>query len=175
MTSTAPDWRLETRYRLADDVSEERLDTLMDMAEESGLALSRDPIGLSLIGYVPSGDGVPEVALSTHTRSATAWLGEHGVPAVLVSTRALREDLHEHEAQQPDTPDLLAATDVAELLRISRQRVHQLLSDHRAFPAPYARLGSGPIWTRPAVEAFARGWTRRPGRRRRDAPARRAG
>ncbi|GEL19342.1 hypothetical protein PA7_31790 [Pseudonocardia asaccharolytica DSM 44247 = NBRC 16224] len=42
--------------------------------------------------------------------------------------------------------------------------LHQLHSEHPEFPAPYARLGSGPIWTRPVIEHFASVWVRKPGR-----------
>jgi hypothetical protein len=83
--------------------------------------------------------------------------------ATLVGATGETAELAERHAFAPDTPELLAATDVAELLRVSRQRVHQLQA-RADFPAPYARLGAGPIWTRPAIEAFARTWTRKPGR-----------
>ena len=56
------------------------------------------------------------------------------------------------------------------MLGVTRQRVHQLSGQHPEFPAPYARLGVGPVWTRPTIEAFQQRWTRKPGR-----PARQVG
>jgi predicted DNA-binding transcriptional regulator AlpA len=87
-----------------------------------------------------------------------------GGNAEVVDVRVCAPEIYESEALRPDTPDLLAATDVAELLGVSRQRVHQLAREHPRFPAPYVRLGSGPIWSRPAIEHFDRLWTRKPGR-----------
>jgi len=74
-------------------------------------------------------------------------------------------ELFEKHAFDPDTPELLSAQDVADVLGVSRQRVWQL-AKRTDFPAPYARLGSGPIWTRPAVDRFGRAWDRKPGRPR---------
>ncbi|MGH3722469.1 MAG: hypothetical protein ACRDRI_27275, partial [Pseudonocardiaceae bacterium] len=41
---------------------------------------------------------------------------------------------------------------------------HQLAASNTRFPAPVARVGTGPLWTVPAIEHFARVWDRRPGR-----------
>jgi predicted DNA-binding transcriptional regulator AlpA len=50
--------------------------------------------------------------------------------------------------------------EVAEMLSVSRQRVHQLLRHHADFPAPVAELKAGKIWLkRDIVE-----WARRSGR-----------
>lgn len=78
--------------------------------------------------------------------------------------RVSTPNVYEAEAVRPDTPELMAAADVAALLRISRQRVHQLRREHPDFPAPYQELGSGPVWVRPAIENFERIWQRKPGR-----------
>lgn len=84
--------------------------------------------------------------------------------SAIVGASGETAELAERHAFAPDTPELLAATDVAELLGVTRQRVHQLHSERADFPAPFVRLGSGPVWTRPAIEAFAKAWTRKPGR-----------
>ena len=66
----------------------------------------------------------------------------------------------------PVSPELLSAADVADVLDVSRQRVHQLATSHPRFPEPYVRLATGPIWTLPVIEHFRDTWDRRPGRRR---------
>lgn len=91
--------------------------------------------------------------------SYEAEVNDFAIVAVGVET----PEVAERRALRPDTPELLAATDVAELLGVSRQRVHQL-SERPDFPAPYVRLGSGPVWTRPTIEAFDEAWSRKPGR-----------
>ena len=61
------------------------------------------------------------------------------------------------------THHLVGATEIAKLLGLTRQRVHQLaaLDD---FPRPTAILSSSIIWEREAVEE----WARRTGRMQAD-------
>jgi hypothetical protein len=61
-------------------------------------------------------------------------------------------------------PGLLGAQEAAAALGVSRQRFHQLRQSGR-FPVPVTELGSGPIWSRSAVESFASRWLRSPGPR----------
>jgi hypothetical protein len=61
-------------------------------------------------------------------------------------------------------PGLLGAQEAAAALAVSRQRFHQLRQSGR-FPVPVIELGSGPVWSRSAVESFARRWLRSPGPR----------
>jgi len=49
--------------------------------------------------------------------------------------------------------DLLGVHEIAELLGLSRQRVHQLASQ-ADFPKPIARLNAGDIWTRADIEQW---------------------
>jgi predicted DNA-binding transcriptional regulator AlpA len=52
--------------------------------------------------------------------------------------------------------DLVGITEIAELLRVSRQRVYQLLESDDSFPQPVAVISAGRIWRRADVEAWAR-------------------
>jgi len=58
------------------------------------------------------------------------------------------------------TNHLLGVAEIALMLKLSRQRVHQLMREDRTFPAPVAVLKAGGVWERVAVEA----WARRTGR-----------
>lgn len=62
-------------------------------------------------------------------------------------------------------PELVGASEVAEMLGVTRQRVHQVVQDHRDFPAAQ-RTASGAVWEKEAVEQWARDWKpkRKPGR-----------
>lgn len=53
----------------------------------------------------------------------------------------------------------MGLTEIAELLGVSRQRVHQLAQSD-GFPEPTARLSAGLIWAREDVEE----WAKRTGR-----------
>ncbi|MDE0778276.1 MAG: DNA-binding protein [Nocardioides sp.] len=51
--------------------------------------------------------------------------------------------------------DLMGVTEIAELLGLTRQRVHQLRQSED-FPRPVADISAGSIWERADVEAWAR-------------------
>jgi hypothetical protein len=61
-------------------------------------------------------------------------------------------------------PHLVGTAEVAELLGVSRQRIHELRKADR-FPEPMIELAAGPIWLRPAIEKWDAERDRRPGRR----------
>lgn len=63
-----------------------------------------------------------------------------------------------------ELPELVSGREAATILGITRQRVHQLATEHPLFPAPVAHLAAGKIWLRADIEEFARVWTRKPGR-----------
>jgi predicted DNA-binding transcriptional regulator AlpA len=46
--------------------------------------------------------------------------------------------------------------DVAKLLGLTRQRVHQIVDEDPSFPAPVATLSVGRVWERSDVEKWAR-------------------
>jgi predicted DNA-binding transcriptional regulator AlpA len=50
--------------------------------------------------------------------------------------------------------ELLGTAEIADMLRVSRQRVHQLTS-RADFPAPVAVLKAGMFWRRADVEEWA--------------------
>ena len=54
--------------------------------------------------------------------------------------------------------------EVAEILGVSRQRVHQLIQAYDDFPAPEAELAVGRIWKRAVILEWARDHPRKPGR-----------
>jgi predicted DNA-binding transcriptional regulator AlpA len=62
----------------------------------------------------------------------------------------------------------ISASEIAELLGISRQRVYQLLEEREDFPRPVAETPRGAMWDRRDVEQWARK-PRRRGRPRREA------
>lgn len=61
--------------------------------------------------------------------------------------------------------DFVGGAEVAAMLGISRQRLHQLRQEGR-FPDPTFVLGTTPVWLRTAIQAFQAGWLRQPGRPR---------
>jgi hypothetical protein len=156
------EWTVRVVLALADDVTDAALDALADVVDTRDATVARWAGGTGIVVTVDVEQADLLAAASETIDWAERLVGRD--VAVVVDVRVCTPTIAEREAFRPDTPDLLAATDVAEVLHVSRQRVHQLARDHPGFPAPYVRLGSGPVWSRPAIEHFDRLWTRKPGR-----------
>ncbi len=58
------------------------------------------------------------------------------------------------------THHLVGIAEIATMIDVTRQRVHQLARDDPTFPAPAVVLSAGAVWERAAVEE----WARRTGR-----------
>ena len=91
-------------------------------------------------------------------------LHQIGLPEHLAAVEAMEPAEFERRAWEPTVPDVVGPIEAAELLGVSRQRVHQLASDNTRFPKPVIVTKSGSLWARSAIEAFDRSWTRKPGR-----------
>jgi hypothetical protein len=68
------------------------------------------------------------------------------------------------ELERTNFPEIVGTSEAAELLGISRQRIHELRTAGR-FPTPTVEFAAGPIWLRPAIDAFG-ATVRKPGRPR---------
>ncbi|GHE32020.1 hypothetical protein GCM10017673_38490 [Streptosporangium violaceochromogenes] len=67
-------------------------------------------------------------------------------------------------------PELVGYQEIALVLgKMSRQRARELAETHEDFPAPVARLSTGPVFTLDSVLEFSRTWERRTGRPRKSA------
>ena len=86
----------------------------------------------------------------------------------LLGVEALDADEYIRRADAPALPPLIGASEAADLLGVTRQRVHQLAAEHPGFPTPLVRVRMGPLWATSAIEGFARSWTRTPGRPHRE-------
>lgn len=68
----------------------------------------------------------------------------------------------ERRSERGGLPELVGPAEAAEILGVSRQRIHQL-ANQPSFPEPLVKVKMGTLWAATAIEAFAqRG--RRPGR-----------
>jgi predicted DNA-binding transcriptional regulator AlpA len=60
--------------------------------------------------------------------------------------------------------ELVGVAEVAEILKVSRQRVNQLVQIDPEFPAPQATIAAGRIWLRSQIEEWAEAHPRRTNR-----------
>lgn len=85
------------------------------------------------------------------------------VRGAVVGAEVITEEEADRHLDAPPFPELAGVGEVAEMLGISRQRVHILRKRHD-FPAPVQTLGGGPIWRKGDLTTFAGGWQRKAGR-----------
>jgi hypothetical protein len=156
-------WIARTTVATPAPLQEQHLVTLDEVAErwDATIANRADGPGFTLTIRLDATD--PIAAARTAAQFIRTHLGMAATGQV-VDLRVCTPEHFETEALRPDFPPLASAADVAEILGVSRQRVHQLAASNTRFPAPVARVGTGPLWTVPAIEHFARIWDRRPGR-----------
>lgn len=83
----------------------------------------------------------------------------------VVRTEAIEADTFHAQLEVSNFPDVLGTTEVAELLGVSRQRLHELRhATPQRFPEPAFELAATPLWIRSTVDSFLAGWERKPGR-----------
>jgi predicted DNA-binding transcriptional regulator AlpA len=61
---------------------------------------------------------------------------------------------------------LVSIPEIAEILGVSQQRVHQLIASYEDFPAPEADLAVGRVWSRTPIDRWVHSHPRKPGRPR---------
>lgn len=79
--------------------------------------------------------------------------------------QATEWSLFEAELEEPNFPELVGVTEIAELLGTSRQRASELARSAK-FPVPVAELAAGPVWPKSRIARFVEEWERKPGRPR---------
>ncbi|MGH3430587.1 MAG: hypothetical protein ACRDQZ_23975 [Mycobacteriales bacterium] len=154
-------WIAQVTVATPAPLGEQHLVTLDEAAErwDATVANRAEGPGFTLIIELDELDTI--AAARTAVQVMRTVLGEIATGQV-VGLRVCTPEQFETEALRPDFPPLASAADAAEILGVSRQRVHQLAASNTRFPAPVARVGTGPLWTVPAIEHFARVWDRRP-------------
>ena len=98
---------------------------------------------------------------------ATLALSKLKISSISIDALTLQTEAElDEELAQPSYPELVGVAEIADILGVSRQRVHEL-SQRRDFPVPIARLAAGPVWPRPWLNRFVDSWERKPGRPKR--------
>jgi len=150
--------------------------------------LTHDPITIdqhfdaleALDSYHPAGTLSEDGATTTYaiTVSADSALGatEVGAEAIRQATRdwpgrdivaasaTLSADMA-HALTQPEFPEVVGYTEIAELAGVSRQRAHQF-TKMEGFPPPVIETAQGPLMRKSSVEAWVRRRNTHAGRRR---------
>jgi len=150
-------WAVTLTYKT--DLDEHGLFALACLLEEKADAsLANLPgCGVTVTVFETGPDPIKAARMASERISAL-------VPAQLYGVEVLPDDVYIARADAPTLPPVVSSAEAADILSVSRQRVHQLRM-HPRFPKPLFELRTGPIWAQEAIERFAEVWDRRPGRR----------
>jgi predicted DNA-binding transcriptional regulator AlpA len=167
------DWsvRLEARSLESLALDDPRIDVLIDLVVPyaGAVAYGGDDNVLDVTMSIEAPDAVQAVHRASKLLLPLVQAAGFSIEPVR-EVRAREAEALSAELERSNFPDIVGTTEAAELLGMSRQRIHELRSAGR-FPEPMVELAAGPIWLRRAIEAFAE--VKRPGGRpkKRNSPA----
>lgn len=103
-------------------------------------------------------------AAITGTGVVQAAARNAGLPAwPVVRLEVLTNDEADRDLAIPTLPDMVSGQIAADILGVTRQRLHQL-RDNPRFPDPLLEQPGAILWARAAIDRFAEIWERKPGR-----------
>ncbi|HEY3749858.1 MAG TPA: hypothetical protein VGL80_11690 [Pseudonocardiaceae bacterium] len=156
------EWAISVEFDTESALTASQLDALSDLGDLENVTVARRGGGGCTLLDTRAGD--PLQAAEELVQLGAKWAAEIDVRAYMVGVRVMTSEQAEADALAPSVPALASAADAADLLGVSRQRVHQLSKQHPRFPAPIAHVAIGPLWTVDAIQWFASIWERRSGR-----------
>jgi hypothetical protein len=140
----------------------ESLETFRQRLADHGAAVIGGPGSDTYGAQLALGAHTPEHAVVRGVELVREAAASAGLPAwPVVDVQATDPDERPRRLAAPDLPELVGTGEVARILGVSRQRA-QAVASRDDFPEPLARLASGPVWTRPSLDAFVGSWKRRP-------------
>lgn len=157
------DWTVTIDVEIAAQVTDELIFAVHDELVDLGGSVSGLDHRISAVMTISNALGVL-AAVDAGAGALTAALANNGHFAHARAAEAITVDEHDRRLAEPTIPDLAGASEAAEILGVSRQRIHQLHHENPGFPTPVVEVRMGPLWTRASIEAFDRSWARRVGR-----------
>jgi predicted DNA-binding transcriptional regulator AlpA len=144
------------------DVMEPMIDELMDFLEDLSAVPTGDDTSWSVQVTVQAPDAKHAAIRAVDAVNGVA--AKVGLPAwPLVKVEIVRADVFDASLTRPQIPDLVGTHEVASMLGVSRQRLHQLRAAER-FPQPTVTLAATPVWLRSTITSHLEQWDRRSGR-----------
>ena len=158
-------------YTFEGQPSEDELVALQEKIDGDGWdgSVAADPDA----GHWSVSFGADATFASEALQGTDRLLDKVGVHNHAIAVEVMTVDELERRANLPTMPPLIGASEVADMLGVKRQRVHQLSKNKPDFPIPLVHVAMGPLWDQRAIDAFDRHWTRQPGRPARASASRR--
>lgn len=145
-------WNIAATYdgNLAPDQAE-KINERLSLHDGTAANLPPDRFIVSIFTEIPLYKAANDSIESINRAVASSGAPADGLCSVEIISIAELERL----ADQPNYPDLVSAGEVAEMLNVRRQRVHQLAQHDQGFPEPVYNLAVGKLWEASAIEAYA--------------------
>lgn len=162
------EWSVELefphRMEFTEDLSERVGNLLEVLAPYSAVAAhSRNTLSVRSTVAAPSAE-----AAITKAKRVVRWalkkVGFRRAGHIVRIEVETMEDL-DRRLQESNVPDLVGVAEIAQILKVSRQRASELAKS-AGFPHPVATLAAGPVWLRSSISRHLVRWPRRPGRPR---------
>jgi hypothetical protein len=157
------EWRIVATYPRPEAIDDEQAAQLLAGLPGFGV-LHHDDARLTVQATVqaPTIRTAAEVGLRAVRQ---AWAATWGRPADPIGVRVLTLEEYERELARPYGLDLVGLKEIAEILRVSKQRAADV-AELPDFPPPVGTPAAGPMFTRESVVEFEKRWERKPGRPR---------
>ena len=154
-------WQCTVEFALELALTHDQIDALLERLRPHAPALSVDDTRptVSAVMTIDKDDVLDAAANALHL--LTQALHKTGARITTkISVEAINEAEANRRLAESTFPEMVAATEAARILGVSRQRFPRLAGEN-AFPAPAVHLSLGPLWTRASIEAFNNQWERK--------------
>lgn len=158
-TPQPSDWYITAAFTTAAPLSSEAGFDILDALADFHVSPAVTPNGgcISLTASAP--DAIQAAAMIPKIMAkAHPVIGDFTLTAVEIRN----ECEFQIRLDEPEIPDLVGLTEIAEMAGVSRQRANTIVKQE-GFPAPVLTLAAGQFRTRAAVENWVENWTRKPG------------
>jgi predicted DNA-binding transcriptional regulator AlpA len=145
-------WSVYVEHRVAGDVDDAVAEVVMDdVVGYGGVVVVGDRRVGARITVEASEAGEAALAGAQVVAAAVYNAGLQGTEPVRLEV--VDEADLARESMEPTFPDVIGSTEVAEMLGVTRQRLHQLRA-REEFPQPIVELAATPVWLRAAIKAY---------------------
>ncbi len=157
------DWsvRIEAAHNAGQERGLQLIDQVMRSLRNYAAVSSGGPSTLA-VQMTVTADSLPS-AFAKGIKAFEQAVRNAGAPKTfeIVDVETETDKHFEARVDEPD-PELIGIAELANLVNVSRSRASAMAA-RRDFPAPYARLASGPVWIKANLSRWFEEWQRRPG------------
>ncbi len=152
---------VEFEHYAPSPITEEAVDDILEELRDSAAVASygHGRLGLRLSVRGASIKMAVEKALAV----LVPVLRRNGIHvSALVRAEAETMEELERRLQEPAIPEVVGVKELADMLKVSKQRASELARTESGFPKPIQVLASGPVWIKPSILKYCESWIRRP-------------